>query len=131
MRTEFVLNPVCTTIPGTDNLQDYNIVSYTMLGNKRYVRYNHGSWYLDMVMNDEGYTKFEFGDEFFLPVADLFHPAEEEAQHLRLIGPLQAADELAVVPHPFHAVGAVLDLAEREHAARHGEALELQLGKAL
>ena len=22
--------PVCTTIPGTDNLQDYNIVSYTI-----------------------------------------------------------------------------------------------------
>ena len=60
-----LVNPVCTTIPGTDNLQDYNIVSYTMLGNKRYVRYNHGSWYLDMVMNDEGYTKFEFGDEFY------------------------------------------------------------------
>lgn len=30
------VEPATNTIPGTDNLQEYNIVSYTMLGSKRY-----------------------------------------------------------------------------------------------
>ena len=58
-----LVNPACTTIPGTDNLQEYNIVSYTMLGNKRYIKLNDSPWFLDKVMNDEGYTRFELGDE--------------------------------------------------------------------
>ena len=58
-----LVEPVCTTIPGTDNLQEYNIVSYTMLGNKRYIRYNDSPWFLDKVMNAEGYTRFDLGDE--------------------------------------------------------------------
>lgn len=58
-----LVEPVCTTIPGTDNLQEYNIVSYTMLGNKRYIKLNDSPWFLDKVMNDEGYTRFELGDE--------------------------------------------------------------------
>ena len=61
-----LVNPVCTTIPGTDNLQEYNIVSYTMLGNKRYVRYNHGSWALEYVYNPEGYIKY-WGEEEHYP----------------------------------------------------------------
>ena len=54
---------IIPTIPGTDNLQEYNIVSYTMLGNKRYIKLNDSPWFLDKVMNDEGYTRFELGDE--------------------------------------------------------------------
>ena len=61
-----LVNPMFTTIPGTDNLQEYNIVSYTMLGNKRYVRYNHGSWALEYVYNPEGYIKY-WGDEEHYP----------------------------------------------------------------
>lgn len=53
-----LVEPVCTTIPGTDNLQEYNIVSYAMLGNKRYVRYNDGDWFPYMVINTEGYVKY-------------------------------------------------------------------------
>ena len=65
LRTTYYTRKVCTTIPGTDNLQEYNMVSYITLGNKRYVRYSHEDWYLDMVMNAEGYTKFDYGDEFY------------------------------------------------------------------
>ena len=61
-----LVEPACGILQGTNNLQEYNRVSYAMLGNKRYVQYNNGSWYLDMVMNAEGYTKFDFGDEFYL-----------------------------------------------------------------
>ena len=53
-----LVEPATNTIPGTDNLQDYNIVSYIMLGNKRYVRYNHGSWALEYVYNPEGYIRY-------------------------------------------------------------------------
>ena len=60
-----LVEPATNTIPGTDNLQEYNMVSYITLGNKRYVRYSHEDWYLDMVMNAEGYTKFDYGDEFY------------------------------------------------------------------
>ncbi|MBR2265753.1 MAG: hypothetical protein IJ882_03630, partial [Paludibacteraceae bacterium] len=59
------VEPATNTIPGTDNLQEYNKVSYITLGNKRYVRYSHEDWYLDMVMNAEGYTKFDYGDELY------------------------------------------------------------------
>ena len=58
-----LVEPASNTIPGTDNLQEYNIVSYTMLGNKRYIKLNDSPWFLDKVMNDEGYTRFELGDE--------------------------------------------------------------------
>ena len=60
-----LVNPVFTTIPGTNNLQEYNIVSYTMLGNKRYVRYNHGSWALEYVYNPEGYIKYYGPEEHY------------------------------------------------------------------
>ena len=60
-----LVNPVCTTIPGTDNLQEYNIVSYAMLGNKRYVRYNHGSWALEHVYNPEGYIRYYGPEEHY------------------------------------------------------------------
>ena len=53
-----LVDPATTTIPGTDNLQEYNIVSYAMLGNKRYVRYNDGDWFPYMVINTEGYVKY-------------------------------------------------------------------------
>ena len=42
------------------------IVSYTMLDNKRYVRYNHGSWALEYVYNPEGYIKY-WGEEEHYP----------------------------------------------------------------
>ena len=61
-----LVEPATNTIPGTDNLQEYNIVSYTMLGNKRYVRYNHGSWALEYVYNPEGYIKY-WGEEEHYP----------------------------------------------------------------
>ena len=43
------VEPATNTIPGTDNPQEYNMVSYATLGNKRYVRYGLDNWYLDMV----------------------------------------------------------------------------------
>jgi len=61
-----LVEPATNTIPGTDNPQEYNIVSYTMLGNKRYVRYNHGSWALEYVYNPEGYIKY-WGEEEHYP----------------------------------------------------------------
>ena len=42
------------------------IASYTMLGNKRYVRYNHGSWALEYVFNPEGYIRY-YGPEEHYP----------------------------------------------------------------
>ncbi len=60
------MDPVCTTISGTDNLQDYNIASYMMLGNKQYVQYNHGDWNLQYVHNPEGYVKY-WGEEEHYP----------------------------------------------------------------
>ena len=59
------VEPATNTIPGTDNLQEYNIVSYTMLGNKRYVRYNHGTWALEYVYNPEGYIRYYGPEEHY------------------------------------------------------------------
>ena len=61
-----LVEPATNTIPGTDNLLEYNIVSYAMIGNKRYVRYNHGSWALEYVYNPEGYIKY-WGEEEHYP----------------------------------------------------------------
>ena len=52
----------------------------------------------------------ELGCKLLLPMAYFFEAAKEEAQNAGLLHPLQAADDLAVVPKPFHTVGHVLDL---------------------
>ena len=61
-----LVEPATNTIPGTDNLQEYNMVSYITLGNKRYVRYGHDGWGLQYVYNPEGYIKY-WGEEEHYP----------------------------------------------------------------
>ena len=52
----------------------------------------------------------ELLSELLLPVADLLHAAEEEAEYLWLLGPLKTTDEIAVIPEPLNTVSTVLDL---------------------
>jgi len=44
------------------------------------------------------------------PVAGRFEATHEEAEHLRFVNELQAADEVTVVVQPVHTVDDVVDL---------------------
>lgn len=67
------------------------------------------------------------GRQFFRPVALGAELAHEEAQHGRFLHEFQAADQVAVVVEPFHAVRHVFDLGQREDAAREGQAEQFHI----